>query len=168
MINIIVATSTNLVIGKDNDLPWCLPTDMKFFKETTNGHTVVMGRKCWESIPVKFRPLSNRKNVVMTRDKNYVAEGATISHDLKQILTSHAASHEQVFIIGGAELYKEAFKYAHRLFLTQIYSEIDGDVFLEGLNSEEWCLIENSEVHEENDLKFRFELYEKKHGKNCF
>jgi dihydrofolate reductase len=168
MINIIVATSTNLVIGKDNDLPWRLPTDMKYFKDTTNGYTVVMGRKCWESIPVKFRPLPNRRNIVMTSDKNYVAEGAIVSDDLEQILTSHEASHEQVFIIGGAELYKEAFKYAHRLFLTQIYSEIDGDIFLEGLNSEDWCLIEGSEIHEENDLKFRFELYEKKHIKNCF
>ena len=62
MINIIVAASTNLVIGKDNDLPWHLPTDMKFFKDTTNGHTVVMGRKCWESIPEKYRPLPNRRS----------------------------------------------------------------------------------------------------------
>jgi dihydrofolate reductase len=70
MINIIVATSTNLVIGKDNDLPWHLPTDMKYFKDTTKGHIVVMGRKCWESIPEKYRPLPNRTNIVMSRDKD--------------------------------------------------------------------------------------------------
>lgn len=168
MINIIVATSTNFVIGKNNDLPWHLPTDMKYFKDTTKGHVVVMGRKCWESIPEKFRPLPNRKNVVMTRDSNYVANGAIVSHDLEQILTSHENSHEQVFIIGGAELYKEAFKYAHRLYLTQIYQQVDGDIFLEGLNPDEWCLIEGSEIHEENGLKFRFELYQKKDKKDCF
>ena len=162
MINIIVAASTNLVIGKDNDLPWHLPTDMKHFKDTTNGHTVVMGRKCWESIPEKFRPLPNRKNIVMTRGSNYVANGAIVSHDLEQILVSHENSHEQVFIIGGAELYREAFKYANRLFLTQIYSNVEGDVYLEGLEPNNWNLVEGSELYEENGFKFRFELYEKK------
>jgi dihydrofolate reductase len=162
MINIIVATTTNFVIGKDNDLPWHLPTDMKYFKDTTKGHIVVMGRKCWESIPEKFRPLPNRKNIVMTRDPNYVANGAIVSHDLEQILVSHENSHEQVFIIGGAELYREAFKYANRLFLTQIYSEVEGDVYLEGLEPNNWSLVEGSELYEENGFKFRFELYEKK------
>jgi dihydrofolate reductase len=160
--------SSNFVIGKNNDLPWHLPTDMKYFKDTTKGHVVVMGRKCWESIPEKFRPLPNRKNVVMTRDSNYVANGAIVSHDLEYILKSHENSHEQVFIIGGAELYREAFKYAHRLYLTQIFHEVEGDIFLDGLQSKDWCLIEGSEIHEENALKFRFELYEKKQIKDCF
>jgi dihydrofolate reductase len=168
MINIIVAASTNLVIGKDNDLPWHLPTDMKYFKDTTNGHTVVMGRKCWESIPEKFRPLPNRKNIVMTRDKGYKANGALVSHDFEQILKSHESSHEKIFIIGGAELYREAFKYANRLYLTQILHEVEGDVFLDGLNPMDWCLFEGSEIHEENGMKFRFELYEKKQQKDCF
>jgi dihydrofolate reductase len=160
--------SSNFVIGKNNDLPWHLPTDMKYFKDTTKGHVVVMGRKCWESIPEKFRPLPNRKNVVMTRDSNYVANGAIVSHDLEYILKSHENSHKQVFIIGGAELYREAFKYAHRLYLTQIFHEVEGDIFLDGLQSKDWCLIEGSEIHEENALKFRFELYEKKQIKDCF
>ena len=73
MINIIVAASTNMVIGKNNDLPWYLPTDMKHFKDITKGHIVVMGRKCWESIPEKYRPLPNRTNFVVTRNKDYVA-----------------------------------------------------------------------------------------------
>ena len=167
MINIIVATSTNLVIGKDNDLPWHLPTDMKYFKDTTNGHIVVMGRKCWESIPEKYRPLPNRTNIVMSRDKNYVANGATVSDDLEKILRTHEHSDKEVFIIGGAALYKEAFEYAHRLYLTQIYSAVEGDVYLEGLDSKDWCLIEGSEMYEENGHKFRFELYKKNHNKNC-
>jgi dihydrofolate reductase len=167
MINIIVATSTNLVIGKDNDLPWHLPTDMKYFKDTTKGHIVVMGRKCWESIPEKYRPLPNRTNIVMSRDKNYVAEGASVSDDLEKLLKMHEHSDKEVFIIGGANLYKEAFQYAHRLYLTQIYSEVEGDVYLEGLESKDWCLIEGSEMHEENGFKFRFELYKKNDKKDC-
>lgn len=168
MINIIVAMSTNFVIGKDNGLPWDLPTDMKYFKTTTNGHTVVMGRKCWESIPEKFRPLPNRKNIVLTRDKNYVANGAIVAHDLEKILLSYENSDEVIFIIGGSELYKEAFKYASAVYLTQIYNHVEGNVYLEGLNINEWCLKEGSEVYNENGLKFRFELYEKKTKKDCF
>ena len=168
MINIIVAMSNNFVIGKNNELPWHLPTDLKYFKDTTNGHTVVMGRKCWESIPDKYRPLPNRKNIVLSRDNNYVAEGAMVSNDLEQILTSNETSHQQIFIIGGAELYKEAFKYANKLFLTQILQDVDGDVTLEGLVSDDWCLYEGSEIYEENGFKFRFELYQKKERKDCF
>jgi dihydrofolate reductase len=168
MINIIVAASTNLVIGKNNDLPWHLPTDMKYFKETTNGHIVVMGRKCWESIPEKFRPLPNRTNIVMSRNANYEAKGASVTFDFETILKTHENSDKEVFIIGGAELYKEAFKYAHRLYLTQILQEVEGDVFLDGLESKDWCLVERSEIHEENGIKFRFELYEKTKQKDCF
>ena len=82
MISVIVATSTNLVIGKNNDLPWHIPSDLKRFKELTSGSVVYMGRKCWESIPTKFRPLPNRDNIVITRDKDYVAEGAIVTSDL--------------------------------------------------------------------------------------
>ncbi len=167
MINIIVATSTNLVIGKDNDLPWHLPTDMKYFKDTTKGHIVVMGRKCWESIPEKFRPLPNRTNIVMSRNTLYEAKGASVTFDLETLLKVHENSDKEVFIIGGAGLYKEAFKYAHRLYLTQIYSEVEGDVYLEGLDYKDWCLIEGSEMHEENGYKFRFELYKKNDNKDC-
>lgn len=168
MINIIVAMSTNFVIGKNNDLPWYLPTDMKYFKETTNGHTVVMGRKCWESIPEKFRPLSNRNNIVMSRNPNYEAKGAIVSDDLEHILISNQNSDKQVFIIGGAELYKKAFKYASKLYLTQIYSSVQGDILLEGLDISKWSLKDSSEIHEENGLKFRFEYYEKNEQKDCF
>jgi dihydrofolate reductase len=168
MINIIVAMSNNSVIGKNNTLPWHLPTDLKYFKDTTNGHTVVMGRKCWESIPEKYRPLPNRKNIVVSRNKDYVAKGATVINDLEQILSSNESNHKQIFIIGGAELYKEAFKYANKLFLTQIFQDVDGDIILEGLNSKDWCLYEGSEIYEENGFKFRFELYQKNDKKDCF
>jgi dihydrofolate reductase len=168
MINIIVAMSNNSVIGKNNTLPWHLPTDLKYFKDTTNGHTVVMGRKCWESIPEKYRPLPNRKNIVVSRNKDYVAKGAIVINDLERILSSNENNLEQIFIIGGAELYKEAFKYANKLFLTQIFQDVDGDIILEGLNSKDWCLYEGSEIYEENGFKFRFELYQKNNKKDCF
>ena len=103
----------------------------------------------------------------MSRDKNYVAEGASVSDDLEKLLKMHEHSDKEVFIIGGANLYKEAFQYAHRLYLTQIYSEVEGDVYLEGLDSKDWCLIEGSEMHEENGFKFRFELYKKNDKKDC-
>jgi dihydrofolate reductase len=140
---------------------------MKYFKDTTKGHVVVMGRKCWESIPEKYRPLLNRTNIVMSRDKNYVANGASVTFDLENLLKVHENSDKEVFIIGGAGLYKEAFKYAHRLYLTQIYSEVEGDIYLEGLDHKDWCLIEGSEIHEENGYKFRFELYKKNNNKDC-
>jgi dihydrofolate reductase len=168
MINIIVAMSNNFVIGKNNTLPWHLPTDLKYFKDTTNSHTVVMGRKCWESIPENYRPLPNRKNIVLSRNKDYVAKGATVINDLEQILSSNESNHKQIFIIGGAELYKEAFKYANKLFLTQIFQDVDGDITLEGLISKDWCLYEGSEIYEENGFKFRFELYQKNNKKDCF
>jgi dihydrofolate reductase len=168
MINIIVAMSNNSVIGKNNTLPWHLPTDLKYFKDTTNGHTVVMGRKCWESIPEKYRPLPNRKNIVVSRNKDYVAKGAIVINDLERILSSNENNLEQIFIIGGSELYKEAFKYANKLFLTQIFQDVDGDIILEGLNSKDWCLYEGSEIYEENGFKFRFELYQKNDKKDCF
>lgn len=168
MINIIVAMSTNFVIGKDNDLPWYLPTDLKYFKSTTKGHTVVMGRKCWESIPENFKPLSNRKNIVMSRDKSYSTEGALVLHDFEHLLKIHENSDEQVFVIGGAELYEEAFKYATNLYLTQIYNHVEGDIILKGLNDKKWCLKDASEIYNENGLKFRFEYYEKNSKKDCF
>src|SRR5689334_17373843 len=89
-INIIVAASDNNCIGRNNDLPWNLPTDLKRFKEITSGHIVVMGRKCWESIPEKYRPLPKRTNVIITRNKDYKAEGAHVRHDLHEALNEFA------------------------------------------------------------------------------
>ena len=161
MINIIVAASTNMVIGKDNDLPWHLPTDMKHFKDITKGHIVVMGRKCWESIPEKYRPLPNRENLVVTRNKDYKAEGAEVHTDYTKLLESYKESDKELFVIGGADLYKEAFAYVDKLFFTQIYSNVEGDTYLEGLDVKEWELTDSDKILEENGLKFRFEVYKK-------
>src|SRR5690554_7894244 len=106
---LIVAMGKHREIGKDNDLLWKLPRDMKFFKETTQGHTVVMGRKNWESIPEKFRPLPNRKNIVISRNADYKAEGATLITDLKE-LSQHIEVGQKCFIIGGAQIYQLALE----------------------------------------------------------
>jgi len=162
MINIIVATSTNFVIGKNNELPWNLPKDMKYFKDITNGHSILMGRKCWESIPEKLRPLPNRKNYVLTRNSDYIANGATITNNLYDILEKYKSNDEKLFIIGGSELYKEAFKHSDKLYLTQIHANIDGDVYLDGLVFKDWKYVHGGDLLEENGLKFRFEIYDRK------
>lgn len=162
-ISIIAAASENLVIGKDNDLPWNLPSDLKNFKKITEGNFVIMGRKCWESIPEKFRPLPNRHNIVISRDPNYKAVGAAVINDLETIINvfKHDKEEIEVFIIGGAQIYKEAFKHADKLYLTQIFSEVEGDTYLEGLDFNEWCLTETSQHIEENGIEFRFATFDK-------
>jgi dihydrofolate reductase len=160
---IIAAASKNLVIGKDNDLPWNLPTDLKSFKKITEGSFVIMGRKCWESIPEKFRPLPKRDNIVITRDPNYEAVGAAVINDLETIIKvfKNDGEHGEVFIIGGAQIYKETFKHADKMYLTQILSEVEGDTYLEGLDFSEWVLTETSEHIIENDIEFRFTTFDK-------
>lgn len=157
-ISIIVATSANLVIGKDNDIPWHIPTDLKNFKKITEGHTVIMGRKCWESIPAKYRPLPNRRNIVITRNEDYIADGAEVVHSLLGAIDISSDDGE-VFIIGGSQIYKEGFEYADKLYLTQIEEEVDGDIKLEGLNYKDWSLKESSEPIKENGFTYKFETF---------
>lgn len=175
MINIIVAASKNMVIGKGNDIPWHLPTDLNYFKRMTlNSYGVVMGRKCWDSIPKKFRPLPNRLNFVVTRNESFKEIGAHNVYELDFFIHVYKKAHLYVidnpkydlYIIGGSQIYKEAFKYADRIYLTHIDAEIEGDVYLEGFNRDEWELSEASEYQEENGLRFRFETYLKKNNNN--
>ncbi|MEI6880373.1 MAG: dihydrofolate reductase [Bacteroidota bacterium] len=163
-INIIVAASNNLVIGKNNDLPWNLPTDLKRFKELTQNGYVIMGRKCWESIPAKFRPLPNRKNVVVTRNDNFAENGTIVINNLTDTLKyiKDEPLDNKYFVIGGSQIYKEAFKFADKLYFTRILEDIEGDVYLEGFNKNEWSLLETSDTIKENNLTYRFDVYEKK------
>jgi dihydrofolate reductase len=162
-ISIIAAASKDMVIGKDNKLPWHLPTDLKNFKRITEDSFVIMGRKCWESIPDKFRPLPERDNIIISRDPYYEPVGATVINDLETIIRVFKNDGEvgEVFIIGGAQIYKEAFKHADKLYLTQIFNEVEGDTYLEGLDFNEWVLTETSEHLIENDIEFRFTTFEK-------
>lgn len=162
-ISIIVAVSANNVIGKGNDLPWHLPKEFKYFKETTKNSIIIMGRKCWESLPEKFRPLPNRLNIVVTKDKNYVADGAIVTNDLESTIKAFNNSSSDVFIIGGSEIYNQSFKHADNVYLTRILSDVDGDVYLKGFNPYEWDEFRVDDIeHEENGLKYMFLLYRKK------
>jgi dihydrofolate reductase len=153
---IIVAISSNHVIGDGNNLPWHLPTDMKHFKTTTNGYTVVMGRKCYESIPEKYRPLPNRKNVIITRNKEYKAEGATVVNTIDEAL--ELSREGDVYIIGGAEIYEQTINFADVLILTRVHEEVEGDVVLD-INLSEWNLEHSETPVTENGFTFTIQHY---------
>src|SRR3990172_6612257 len=122
IISSIVAVSENNVIGKDNTLVWHLPDDIQFFKDKTVGHCVITGRKNYESIPVKFRPLKGRTNIVITRQKNYDAKGAVVVNTIeKAIEVAKKAGEKEVFIIGGAEIYRQTTEMIDKLYLTRIF-----------------------------------------------
>ena len=120
-----------MVIGRGNDLIWKIPNDQLRFKTLTLGHPVVMGRKTWESIPEKFRPLPGRANFVITRDGSYQAPGAVVATSLEDALKQarEAPGSEKIFIVGGGEIYKAALPLADRLYLTVIDKEVEGDTF---------------------------------------
>ena len=116
MISIIAAIGKNNELGKNNTLIWSMPADMKFFRDTTRGHTVIMGRKTFESIG---KPLPNRKNIVITRDKNYKKDGIEIVNSLNEAINL-TIPNEEVFVIGGGEIYKQAIEIADKLYITHI------------------------------------------------
>ncbi|MEK7177541.1 MAG: dihydrofolate reductase, partial [Patescibacteria group bacterium] len=117
--------------GKDNKLLWYIPEDFKRFKELTSGHVVIMGRKTYESLPENFRPLPNRINIMITRDVNYKVEGVIVYHSLEEVMKNlESKFKDEVFIIGGAEIYKQGIKYADKLYLTLVDKEyLDADAF---------------------------------------
>lgn len=163
-ISMIAALAENNVIGKNNDLPWHLPDDMKYFMQTTKGHFVIMGRKNYQSIPEKFRPLPNRTNIVVTSQAHFEAPGCLIVNSLdKAIELCIKANQKEIFLIGGSSIYKEGLKLANKLYLTEIHAEIDGDVFFPTLNKSDW--IETSRIPHPNDERhkyaFDFVVYER-------
>jgi dihydrofolate reductase len=164
-VSAIAAVSKNMVIGKNNDLPWRLPDDMKFFMETTKGHHVIMGRKNYDSLKDKYKPLPDRVNIVITRQQDFNAPGCVVLNDIdKAIDIAEAAGEDECFIIGGAEIYKLAMPRTNRLYLTEIDAEIEGDTFFPAVNKNEWK--EVSRKHHDKDEKhkyaFDFVIYEKK------
>ncbi|KKT14952.1 MAG: dihydrofolate reductase [Parcubacteria group bacterium GW2011_GWF2_44_8b] len=120
-----------MVIGKGNDLIWKIPNDQARFKNLTMGHPVIMGRKTWESIPEKFRPLPGRTNFIITRDSSYSAPGATVTTSIENALASaqQALGNEEIFVVGGGEIYKAALPFTDRLYITMVDKEVEGDTF---------------------------------------
>jgi dihydrofolate reductase len=133
-LSLLVARARNGVIGHQGTLPWRLPEDLAFFKRTTMGHPIVMGRKTWESIG---RPLPGRRSIVVSRNGSYVAPGAEVVTSLEEALTLCADATE-VFVIGGAELYRLAMPRADRLLVTEIDADFDGDVILPTIDRSAW------------------------------
>lgn len=164
-VSLIVAVSENGVIGKDNDLIWHLPNDMKFFKETTQGHHVIMGRKNFESIPHKFRPLPNRTNIIISRQSDYVAEDCIVVNSLEDSLKIAQKNGDvEPFIIGGGQIYKLAIEnnLINRIYLTRIHHSFEGDTFFPNL-SEDWKIIERKDfvADEKNRYNYSFLVLEK-------
>ncbi len=141
MLSLIAAVARNRAIGKDNQLLWHLPEDMRHFRETTRGKPVVMGRKTWESLPEKFRPLPGRQNIVVSRDPAYKAHGADLAGSLEGALAL-AGGAEEVFVIGGEQLYRAALPFADRLYLTEVELEPEADAFFPELNPAVWQEVE--------------------------
>ncbi len=137
MLSLIAAVARNRVIGKDNQLLWHLPEDMKHFRETTRGKPVIMGRKTWESLPEKFRPLPGRLNIVVSRNPEYAAPGATLAHSLEAAIAA-AGSAEEIFVIGGEQLYRQAMPLADLLYLTEIDSDYLGDAHFPEIDPSLW------------------------------
>lgn len=165
IISLIAALAKNRVIGKNNDLPWRLPDDMKYFMETTKGHCVIMGRKNYDSLPHKFRPLANRTNIVVTRQQNFEAAGCIVVHSMEDALKEALKQKEkEVFVMGGAEIYAQALEVANRLYLTEIDAEIDGDTFFPAVNYNDYKEISRIKHHadEKHRYAFDFVVYERK------
>ena len=157
-VSLIVAVSENGVIGKDNDLIWHLPNDMKFFKDTTMGHHVIMGRKNFESIPHKFRPLPNRTNIVITRQSDYKAEDSIVVNSVEEALKVAKSNREnEAFIIGGGQIYKLALEanLIDRIYLTRIHHSFDGDTFFPELSSD-WEEVNREDCFKDNNHKYDY------------
>ena len=147
----IVARSRNHVIGKDNQMPWKISADLQFFKKVTMGYPIIMGRKTWESIG---RPLPGRRNIVVSRNSDYQANGAELVSSLDQALQS-LRDFERVFVIGGQQLFNQAFPLADQLFITEIELEVEGDTFFEVPNPQNWKIVEKTEASE-GDIQFSY------------
>lgn len=158
---IIVAVAKNRVIGKDNQLIWNIPEDMAHFRELTAGHTVLMGRKTWESLPPRFRPLPGRRNIVVSRQADYAAPGAELANSLADGLAL-AASDATVFIIGGADIYRQALPLADRLEITEVELSPEGDSWFPEIPAAEWQETARQSPPANGETGFAFLTYRRK------
>lgn len=160
MITLIAAAAENNALGKDNDLLWHLPNDFKRFKEITSGHHIIMGRKTFDSFP---KPLPNRTHIIITRQKEYLVENCIVVHSLEDAIAI-APQNEEVFIIGGAQIYEQSIPLADKIDLTRVHISLDADAFFPEFDTSEWNLV-FSEKHfkdEKHQYDFTFETYLKK------
>lgn len=160
MISLIVAMDENRVIGKNNDIPWRLPKDLEYVKNTTKGHTIVLGRNNYESIG---RPLPNRRNIVMAREEeDFTAVGCEVAHSMEEVFEM-CKNDEEVFIFGGAQIYRMFLPYVEKMYITRIHHEFDGDTFFPEVDMSEWTEISKVKgvKDEKNPYDYYFHIYVK-------
>ena len=160
-LKLIYARAANGVIGLNNQMPWHLPEDLAHFKRTTLGCPVLMGRKTWESIPAKFRPLPGRANLVITRQPDWQADGAHVVHSLEEGLTlalAHCSEGKDLWVMGGAEIYAQAASIAEEAVVTEIEADYEGDAFAPQLGAG-WQEISRESHVSSTGLKFSFVTY---------
>jgi dihydrofolate reductase len=163
ILSLIVAASTNNIIGKNNQLPWTLPNDMRYFKNTTWGMPVIMGRKTFESMENKALP--GRINIVITRQKGWKAEGAVaVSSWDDALFVAKDAECKEVFVIGGGEIFKDTIKKAARVYITRVHTIVDGDVFFPEIDESKWNRVSKRDCNadEKHAYSYSFEIWEKK------
>ncbi|MEQ3724750.1 dihydrofolate reductase [Alcanivorax sp.] len=165
-LSMMVAKASNNVIGRDNKLPWYLPNDLKYFKQVTFGKPVIMGRNTWESLK---GPLPGRTNIVITRQQQYLAEGAKVVATVDEAITmaenvAFIEGQEEAVIMGGAEIYALALPQTQRLYLTEVHAEVDGDTFFPEYDTSEWKEIGREDFPAEgpNPYDYSFVVYERK------
>ena len=160
MISIIVAIAENYAIGKNNDLLWHIPGDMKMFKRLTSGHTVVMGKKTWESLP--RRPLPNRVNIVISDDPEDRFDQCVMAGSIEDAINKLNSSDEN-FIIGGASVYRQFLPFSDRLYITWVHKSFEGDVFFPEIDFSEWLLISNENISAggENEFSYSYSIYDR-------
>lgn len=157
ILSLIAAMANHRIIGRDNTLPWHLPEDLKHFKATTLGKPVIMGRKTWESLG---RPLPGRRNIVVSRNPGYVAEGGELVSSLEAAIAA-TADIEEVFVIGGADLYRQALPLAQRLYLTEIAGDYAGDACFPEFPASEWREAEREAHVSSQGLPYAFVRYQR-------
>lgn len=160
-VSLIVAVSSNGVIGRDGGLPWRLPADLRHFKSTTMGHHLIVGRRTWDELG---KPLPGREMVVVTRSRHFSPEGVKVAHSIEEALEV-AVGDGEPFIGGGAYIYRLALsrKLVDRLYITRVHAEVEGDTFFPDVDFDDWELIseEHREADEKNDYACTFEVYER-------
>jgi dihydrofolate reductase len=160
-LSLVAAVARDRVIGRDNAIPWRLPEDVARFKAVTTGHAVVMGRRTWDSIPDRYRPLPGRRNVVVTRNRAWRATGAERAASLGDALEL-LAGEERVYVIGGAEIYAAALPLADELLLTEIDLAVDGDTFFPAFDRDAFAEVSREEHVGEDGVRFAFAVYERR------
>jgi len=158
----VVAMDDNRLIGRDNALPWRLPDDMHWFRDNTMGKPCIMGRKTYESLPKRFRPLPGRLNIIVTRNLNYEAPGAIVVHNMEDALAA-AGDVDEVAVIGGAALFAHFMSIVDRLYLTKVHRTLDGDVYFPEFEPETWREVysEYHPIDERHDLPFTWQILER-------